>query len=160
MYLSLITTISTNFTYVLSGFVLDIFHFRNLFLLFIHLYSLIVWAIHAGLHKQWPQLHEHHNHWRRVLGARVRPGTRHFPYNENPKRTLNIASLKRCLISIDAIDRREKIHTCVWRRFKVASFKCVSLKSTSFSQKAIRSDNFLTEQYMLRQRNLVGNKCN
>ena len=28
---------------------------------------------HAGLHKQWSRLHEHHNHWRRVLGVRVRP---------------------------------------------------------------------------------------
>ena len=63
---------------------------------------------HAGLHKQWPRFHEHHNHWWRVLGVRVRPGTRHFPYNENPTRALNTTSLKWCLPSIDAIDRREK----------------------------------------------------
>ena len=32
----------------------------------------------------------------------------HFPYNENPTRALNTDSLKCCLASTDAIDRREK----------------------------------------------------
>ena len=44
-----------------------------------------------------------------VLGVQVRPGTRHFPFNENPTRALNTTSLKCCLPSADAIDRREKI---------------------------------------------------
>ena len=38
-----------------------------------------------------------------------------------------------CLPSTEAIDRREKIHACVWR-FKVASFKRASLKSTRVLQ--------------------------
>ena len=62
---------------------------------------------YAGLHKQWPWLHEHHNHWWRVLG--VRPGTRHFPYYENPTRALNTTSLKCCLPSTFAIDRGGKL---------------------------------------------------
>ena len=33
---------------------------------------------------------------------------RHFPYNENSTRALNTTSLKCCLPSTDAIDRREK----------------------------------------------------
>ena len=75
---------------------------------------------------------------------RVRPGTRNYPYNENLTRALNTTSLKCCLPSPDTIDRREKIHTCVWR-FKVTSCKRASLKSTRFSQKEIRSDNFIIE---------------
>ena len=51
---------------------------------------------------------------------------RHFAYNENPTRTLNTTSLKCCLPSTDAIDRREK-------RFKVVSFKRASLKFARFS---------------------------
>ena len=43
-----------------------------------------------------------------VLGVRIRPGTRHFPCNENPTRPLNTTSPKCCLPSTDAIDRREK----------------------------------------------------
>ena len=43
----------------------------------------------------------------------------HFPYNENPTKA-NTSSLKCCLPSSDAIDRREKIHACVYG-FKVAS---------------------------------------
>ena len=33
----------------------------------------VLWVLggHAGFHKQWPRLHEHHNHWWRVLGIRV-----------------------------------------------------------------------------------------
>ena len=42
-----------------------------------------------------------------MLGVRVRPGTRYIPYNENPKRALNTISLKCCLSSTDAIDRRK-----------------------------------------------------
>ena len=38
---------------------------------------------------------------------------RHFSYNKNPTRALNITSLECCLSSTDAIDRREKIHTGV-----------------------------------------------
>ena len=59
--------------------------------------------------------------------------SRYFPYNENPTRALNAISLKCCLPSTDVIESREKIHICVWR-FKVASFKRDSLKSTRFSQ--------------------------
>ena len=33
---------------------------------------------------------------------------RHFPYNENPTRALNSTSLKFCLPSTDAIDKRRK----------------------------------------------------
>ena len=43
-----------------------------------------------------------------VLGVRVRPGTRYFPYNDNPTRAPNNTSLKYCLPSTDAFDRREK----------------------------------------------------
>ena len=53
-----------------------------------------------------------------------------FPYNENPTRALNTTSLKYCLTSTDAVDRRVKIHACVWS-FKVASCKRASLKSDS-----------------------------
>ena len=48
-----------------------------------------------------------------VLGVRVQPATCHFPYNDNPTRALNTTSLKCCLPSTDAIDRLEKIHTCI-----------------------------------------------
>jgi hypothetical protein len=58
----------------------------------------------------------------------------HFPYNENPTRALNTASLKCCLPSTDVIDRWGKIHACVWR-FKVGSSKPITLKLTKFSQK-------------------------
>ena len=37
----------------------------------------------------------------------------YFPYNENPTRALNTTSLKYYLPSIDAIDRRERIHMCI-----------------------------------------------
>ena len=59
---------------------------------------------------------------------------RHFPHIENPTRAINTTLFKCCLPSTDAIDQREEIHTCIWR-FKVASRKCASLKSTMFSQK-------------------------
>ena len=59
---------------------------------------------------------------------------RHFPYNGNPTRALKTTSLKCWLPSTDAIDRREKIHVCVWS-FKVSSSKRASLKSIRFSQK-------------------------
>ena len=67
---------------------------------------------------------------------------RHFPYNENSWRALNTTSLKCCLPSTDVMYRRQKIHVCVWR-FKVASYKRASLKSTRFLQKQIRSNTFL-----------------
>ena len=54
-------------------------------------------------------------------------------YNDNRMRALNTISLKCCLTSIDAVDMREKIHTCIWR-FKVISCKFDSLKSTRFLQ--------------------------
>ena len=54
-------------------------------------------------------------------------------YNENPTRALNTTSLKCCLPSIDAIDRREKIHTWIWR-LKVTSCKRATLKSSRFLQ--------------------------
>ena len=57
----------------------------------------------------------------------------HFPYNENPTWALNTTSFKCCLPSNDAIDRRGKTHVCIWR-FKVASCKRVSLKTTRFLQ--------------------------
>ena len=44
-----------------------------------------------------------------VLGVRIRPGTCHFPCNENLTRALNTTSLKCCLPSTDAIVKREKI---------------------------------------------------
>ena len=68
----------------------------------------------------------------------------HFSYNENSMRAPNITSLIWYFPSTDAIERRKKIHGCVWR-FKVASCKCASLKSSRFSQIKIRSDTFLTE---------------
>ena len=56
--------------------------------------------------------HEHHNHRWQVLGVRIRSGTSHFPYNENPTRALNTTSLK-FLPSTEAIDRWGKIYTCL-----------------------------------------------
>ena len=41
----------------------------------------------------------------------------HFRCNENLTRVLNTTSLKCCLPSRDTIDRRDKIHACVWRCF-------------------------------------------
>ena len=94
---------------------------------------------HDGRHKQWPRLQEHHNQWWRGQGLRVWTGKKsfcHFPCNENPTRALK-TSLQCCLSWTDAIDRREKIHICVWR-FEVTSCKSASLKSTRFSQKRRR----------------------
>ena len=71
----------------------------------------------------------------------VLPVTRHFPY-ENPMRVLNTNSLNCYLSSTDAIDRRETIHLCVWR-FKVASCKRASFKSTRCSKK--NKSGYLTE---------------
>ena len=107
---------------------------------------------HGGLHKQWPRLHEHHNHWWQVLGVRIRPRTCHLSYNENLTRALNTTSLKSCLSSTDAIDRQEKIHACVWR-FKVTSCECTSLKSPRFSQKKKKVYTFLTDTQT--HRNLI-----
>ena len=48
-----------------------------------------------------------------VSGVRYNPETKslcHFPYNENPTIALNTTSLKCCLPSTDAVDRREKMH--------------------------------------------------
>ena len=38
----------------------------------VHLGLVISLTGNAGLHKQWPRLHEHHNHWWWVLGTRIR----------------------------------------------------------------------------------------
>ena len=67
---------------------------------------------------------------------------RHFPYNENLTRAQNTISLKCCLPSNNAIDRRAKIHACLWR-FRVASSKHASLQSTRFLQKQKWSDTLL-----------------
>ena len=72
-----------------------------------------------------------------------RPNFGYFSNNENRARTLSTTSLKCCLPSTDAINRREIIHAFVWR-FKVPSCKCASLQSMRFSQKK-SSDIFLTE---------------
>ena len=69
----------------------------------------------------------------------------------NIRRELNIISLKFSLPSTDAVDRREKIHACVWS-FKVALCKCASLKYTRFSQKKL--DTFLTEWCINLDRNM------
>ena len=53
----------------------------------------------------------------------------HFPYNENPTRALNTTSLKCGLPAINAIDRRKKIYTCIWR------FKDTSCKRASFRKR-------------------------
>ena len=66
---------------------------------------------------------------------------RHFSYNENPTRALNTASLKCCLPSTDAIDRRERIHAYVWRFMQVHFIKIRQV----FCKKEIMSDTFLTE---------------
>ena len=116
---------------------------------------------HAGLHVQWPWFHEHHNHWWWVFGVRVRAGNQivpsHFPYNENT-RAQNTTSLKCSLPLTDTIDRQEKIHSCIWR-FKVASCKCTSLKSTRVLQKKIiiiiRSDTFLTDLIFLKSHETI-----
>ena len=34
---------------------------------------------HAGFHKKWPRLLEHHKHWRRVMGVWVWPGNQVVP---------------------------------------------------------------------------------
>ena len=47
-------------------------------------------------------------HVLRVLDVQVRPGTCHYPYNENPMRAIYPTSLKCCLPSTDAIDKWEK----------------------------------------------------
>ena len=59
-----------------------------------------------------------------------------FPYDENLRRALNTTSLKCCLQTTDTINRREKIHACVWG-FKDASCERASLKFTRFSQKKV-----------------------
>ena len=60
---------------------------------------------------------------------------------KNPTRALTTTTLKCCLPSTDAIERREKIHTCLWG-FKVASYKAASLNSIRFSRKQMRTDTF------------------
>ena len=67
--------------------------------------------------------------WGRVLGIWARPGNQIPVVKENPTRALKATLLKCCLPSTVAIDRREKIHACVWR------FKVATLKSKRFSQK-------------------------
>ena len=55
----------------------------------------------------------------------------------------NTTSLKWCIPSTGAIDRREKIHTCVWR-FKFASCKR-SIKIQRVFANKVRPDTFLTD---------------
>jgi hypothetical protein len=71
---------------------------------------------------------------RPLKGKRFQTRANIMTSTDNPTRALNSSSLKCFLPSTDAIDRRGKIHACVWR-FKVASCKHASLKSTRFSQK-------------------------
>ena len=60
---------------------------------------------------------------------------RHFPYNENPTKALNIDKhSKAACLHVMLLTEEKKIHACVWS-FKVASCKRASLKSTRFSQK-------------------------
>ena len=94
---------------------------------------------HAELHKQW--LREHHNHWWWVLGVRVLPGTRHFPYNENPKRAQNTASVKCWLPSTDAIDKRV-IFTHGYGRSRSPHANALHWYASGFRK---RSDSFLTD---------------
>ena len=56
----------------------------------------------------WPRLHEHHNHWWRVLCVWARPGNHHFPNNENPTRALNTTSLKCRLSSMTLLTKGKK----------------------------------------------------
>ena len=58
----------------------------------------------------------------------------YFSNNENLTRALKTTSLKCCLPSTAAINWWEKIHACEWR-FKVASCKHASLRSTKILQK-------------------------
>ena len=90
------------------------------------------WSLtgHAGLHKQWPRLYKHHNHWWKVLGVRIRPRNQIPVFNENLRKALNTTSHKCCLPSTDA----NNAIACVWR-FKVVSCKRASLKSTRFYKK-------------------------
>ena len=62
------------------------------------------------------------------------------------RHALNTTSLKCYLLSTDAIDRWEKNHVYVWR-FKGASCKRASLKSTRFLQKQ-SSDTFIRVVYI------------
>ena len=99
---------------------------------------------HDAFHKQWLRLYEHHNHWWRVLGVRIRPRTRHLPLqwksDESTKHYLT-----QMLIAINwRYWQARKIHTCIWR-FKVPLCRHASLKSIRFLQKKKRSGTFLTE---------------
>ena len=87
-----------------------------------------------------------------------RPKVGYFSNNEYLTRTLNTALLKYCLPSTDAIDRQKNIHACIWR-FKVASCKLASLKSSRISQKKISSDTFLTDLVSRPYRTLLSEAC-
>ena len=63
-------------------------------------------------------------------------------YNENPTRALNTTSLKCCLPSSDAIDRWEKIHTCVKVQGHLMQVRFIEIQQVF--PKTIRSDTFLT----------------
>ena len=77
-----------------------------------------------------------------ILGVGIRPRTSNFPYHENPTRALNTASLKCCLPSTVAIDRRKKF-TCAYEGSRLPHAS--ALQSTRFLQKQIMLDTFLTE---------------
>ena len=80
--------------------------------------------------QQWLRLHEHHNNWWHVQGVRVRPGNQIVP-----SFSLQWKS-----------DKREKVHACAWR-FKVASCKRASLKSTRFLKKVGYFSNRVVYNY-------------
>ena len=103
---------------------------------------------HPGLHKQWPRLHEHHNHRWRVLGVRVRPGTRHFPYNENPTRALNTKSLKCCLLSTDAIDAGKNSRMCMKVQRRLMQEPFIEIHQV-FAKKKKRSDTIFRQHNIL-----------
>ena len=98
----------------------------------------------AGLHKQWPWLYEHYNHWWWVLDVQVWPRTGDFSLPWKPDESTK-PYLTQILLAINwhYWQMGEKFTHCV-RRFKFASWNCASWR---FSQKE-KSDSFLTEQYL------------
>ena len=103
---------------------------------------------HAGFHKPGTRLHEHHNHWRRVLGVQVRPGNNHFLYNENQTTALNTTLLKCCLPSTGAMKGRKKF-THAYDGSRLLHASVLHWNSPGFcKQTKIRSDTFLTEWYI------------
>ena len=100
----------------------------------------------TGLHKQWHQLNEHHNHWWKTLSVRVRPGNQIVPsfslQLKSDESTKNF--LTQMLLAINwRYWQREKITlACEVSRSSHAS---ASLKSTRFLQKK----GLLTEGFIV-----------